>query len=70
MPVYEFVCKECGKPMEVKASVAEYSEGLHLQCPSCGSDKLARTLSSVGLVSSRSRGGPLCGPGGGSGCCG
>jgi putative FmdB family regulatory protein len=69
MPVYEYICKDCGTPMEVRASVAEYSAGLRLHCAECGSENLARILSSIGIGSGRAERRPICGPGGGSGCC-
>ncbi len=69
MPVYEYICKNCGEPMEVRASVAEYSTGLRLHCAKCGSEKLARILTSIGIVSGRAQRRPICGPGSGSGCC-
>ncbi len=70
MPVYEFICQKCGKPSEFRATVAEYSKGLAAQCPHCGSTKLIRSFSSVGLVTSAGGRGPVCGPGAGPGCCG
>lgn len=69
MPVYEYVCKDCGERMEVRASVAEYSEGLRVQCAKCGSVNLVRILSSIGIVGGRAKPRPICGPGSGSGCC-
>lgn len=73
MPLYEFICQDCGKPTEVRASVADYSKGLGARCPYCGSGRLARTFSGIGLTrGTETVGGDraTCGPGAGSGCCG
>jgi putative FmdB family regulatory protein len=71
MPVYEFICQDCRKPSELRASVEEYSKGVRPACPHCGSQRLIRAFSAVGLISGgRPSGGPVCGPGAGPGCCG
>jgi putative FmdB family regulatory protein len=74
MPIYEYVCEDCGKPFEIRASISDYSKGLDTPCPHCGSRKAIRVFSSVGMFTSgRGRGGGPpsgCGPMAGPGCCG
>ncbi len=71
MPVYEFICQECGKPSEVRASIEEYSKGLRPVCPHCGSPRLIRAFSAIGLATrGPGSGGSCCGPNAGGGCCG
>ncbi len=72
MPVYEFICQDCGTVSEVRATVEQYSVGLAPTCGSCGSNRLARTFTSIGLATGRAsqaRGGGGCAPGAGPGCC-
>ncbi len=73
MPVYEFVCEDCGKTMEVWATIEELSRGLEPVCECCGSRRLTRKLSAPSLGSSvpsrpARQGG--CDTGGGRSCCG
>ncbi|NWG00704.1 MAG: zinc ribbon domain-containing protein [Thermoanaerobaculaceae bacterium] len=72
MPVYEYVCQDCRKPSELRASVEEYSKGVRPACPHCGSLRLIRTFSVIGLAtgSGPRSGGAGCGPNAGPGCCG
>lgn len=72
MPVYEFVCEDCGNVMEVWATLEELDRGLEPECERCGSRRLTRKLSASSLGSSlpsrpARQGG--CDPGGGGGCC-
>jgi putative FmdB family regulatory protein len=69
--IYAFVCKKCGKPFDVRASVAEMDKGLSPQCPACGSKNVVQDFSGVGMVFRSPGGGspPICGPGSGAGCC-
>ena len=65
MPIYEYVCSDCGNQFE--ELVAADSEGT-ITCPKCGSGETQRVLSAVfsrsgGLPMADSGGG--CGPGGG-----
>ena len=72
MPIYEYLCTECGEKIEVKASVAEKERGLKVTCPKCGSKKMAQVFGSFSTFSS-SKGRsnpPICGPMAGPGCCG
>jgi putative FmdB family regulatory protein len=65
VPTYEYTCTNCDKAFDVRASIAEYSEGLSPECPHCGSDKVNRGFSVVNVLTalkeslSRSAG---CGP--------
>ena len=47
MPIYEFVCQECGKDFTLALSIAEAErkrkEGF--QCPGCGSSKVVQQIS-------------------------
>lgn len=73
MPVYEFVCEDCGYTTEVWATLDELSRGLAPVCERCGSRRLVRKLSAPSVGSgapsrpARQRG---CDPGGGGSCCG
>ncbi len=44
MPLYEYVCKECGHPFEALVFGAE-----KVECPQCHGKKLAKQLSVPGL---------------------
>jgi putative FmdB family regulatory protein len=46
MPVYEFLCKKCGKSFEVIASISQY-DATKVRCPGCKSRKVERRWSSV-----------------------
>ena len=45
MPLYDYICQDCQKKFEVKATVAEYESGLNVRCPACASERVKRTLS-------------------------
>ncbi len=71
MPTYEYGCPDCGKPFEIRLSMAEYAERKAPPCPHCGSARVIRKFTLVNLGGDRnrlSRGpdegcGPSCGPG-------
>lgn len=44
MPVYEYVCKRCGKSFEATLSFAE-RETKKVKCPSCNSSRVNQILS-------------------------
>jgi putative FmdB family regulatory protein len=48
MPIYEFLCQQCGKGFVFSASISDYerksTEGF--QCPECGSSEVVRQMSS------------------------
>ncbi len=58
MPTYEYICQDCGKPFDVRASMSAYAEGLEPACPECGSKATERRFSSVNVMrgSGRSQG--------------
>jgi len=43
MPIFEFVCVECGAPFEELVRSATTVEGV--LCPSCGSDQVKKQIS-------------------------
>jgi len=63
MPIFEYVCKACGKKFEeLKSRGSESKE----KCPGCGSAKTERSLSVFACSSGEAgKSGPSCG----SGCC-
>lgn len=67
MPLYEYVCADCGHRFEVLQRIGEGSKGVH--CPECDSDRVERQLSTFaagagsGGGSARSSG-ASCGSGG------
>ena len=74
MPRYDYLCQDCDRRFEVKATVADYSAGLTPPCPGCGSSRAIRVFSGVTVLGTRAAGprrGPGgCGPASGPGCCG
>jgi putative FmdB family regulatory protein len=46
VPVYEYVCTECGEPLEVRQS---FTDAALTVCPNC-SGRLRKVLSPVGVV--------------------
>ena len=64
MPIYEYLCKNCGKTCEILlTSVTKQPE-----CPSCGSISLKKLLSAHAAISGSATSG-LPGPGD-TACCG
>ena len=55
MPIYEYVCQDCGEKYEklVRSSTAQ----VKLICPSCGSERGEKALSLFGAVGSSSKSG-------------
>ena len=47
MPIYEYVCEECGEKYEkfVRSSLAK----VELKCPTCGSPKGKKAISMFGM---------------------
>jgi putative FmdB family regulatory protein len=43
MPIFEFVCTDCGAPFEELVRSANYTE--EVLCPSCGSDQVKKQIS-------------------------
>ena len=63
MPIYEYLCRKCGKIFEKIQKINE--KGNHLACPSCGGKKSEKILSSFSS-SKGSESSSSCGPTGGS----
>lgn len=62
MPIYEYVCRECGEEFELL--VINKSE--EIKCPKCGSPKLEQQVSGFASVSSSGGSGASnCAPSGG-----
>ncbi|MFP4081405.1 MAG: FmdB family zinc ribbon protein [Candidatus Aminicenantes bacterium] len=52
MPIYEFVCKKCGKHFESLVSVGREKE---VSCEACGSKNIEKLISSFGIGGGSSR---------------
>ncbi len=52
MPVYEYICRNCGKVSEFRATLAEKEEGLKLTCPECGSKDMAQYFGNSIVIAS------------------
>ncbi len=50
MPSYEFTCRECAAPYEVRLSMSAYSAGEGIQCPTCGSANVERRFTAVSVL--------------------
>jgi putative FmdB family regulatory protein len=55
MPLYEFVCAECGKEFELLVGFSKADEAQ--TCPSCGGRHSQRKVSSFAMGGSSSSGG-------------
>ena len=55
MPTYEFLCEKCRKVFEEIFSLAEYDRRMKAKkkCPSCGSSRVVRALSTVQVKTSK-----------------
>ena len=49
MPTYEFQCEKCRKVFEEVFSLSDYDKRMKAKkkCPSCGSSRVVRALSTV-----------------------
>ncbi len=52
MPVYEYICKECGSIMEVRETLAEKEEGKTYPCQSCGSKNTVQYFGNMIVIAS------------------
>ncbi len=70
MPIFEFVCKGCGRQFEEIMTFSAMEAG-EAACPDCGAHEVTRNLSAFATGSATGSGsaaaGPSCGAGGG-GC--
>lgn len=55
MPMYEFLCQQCGKSFELALAIAEAErkrkEGV--QCPTCGSSAVVQQISRFQVKTSK-----------------
>ncbi len=56
MPAYDYVCRDCGARLEVRMSMAAYSHSSTPDCEQCGSSRVERAFTAVGVLTG-SRGG-------------
>jgi putative FmdB family regulatory protein len=47
MPMYSFVCQECGRPFEKKLRMSEAGDAQ--ACPSCGSGDTRKSIGAVAV---------------------
>jgi putative FmdB family regulatory protein len=52
MPNYEYICRDCGKIMEVTESLAEKEKGLTRTCPDCGSNNMTQYFGNMIVIAS------------------
>jgi len=52
MPIYEFICKKCGKHFE---SLVSMGKERTVSCADCGSKDIQKIFSSFGIGGGRSR---------------
>ncbi|MBI9110551.1 FmdB family zinc ribbon protein [Maridesulfovibrio ferrireducens] len=64
MPIFEYICLECGKIYE-EISSSDANEG---ECPSCGKTTREKLISSTSTLTGKEA--PVTKPHGGKGCCG
>jgi putative FmdB family regulatory protein len=67
MPIFEYVCQNCGNKFE--KLILSSRRKTSLQCPHCGAEDVKKALSVCGAVSNSAGGGagraaPGCGPSG------
>ena len=63
MPIYTYLCEECGTEFEAFASIKKKEQGWKPVCPKCGSPLTRHTYRSVAIVASAKRsssGGSCC----------
>ena len=61
MPIYSYVCKDCGEKFDLLIGIS--SEKTELKCEKCGSKNVSKTLSSFSVGNSDSKfssSGPSC----------
>ena len=59
MPLYEYVCNECGQPFEKMMRFSELSQSPN--CPTCASTNTSKQISLFASSSSSSSSGSGCG---------
>lgn len=71
MPAYDYKCRACGTPFEVRRTVAEHTAGTPVTCPLCESKDTERVFTPIAIGAASGGGasresmpsGPSCGPG-------
>lgn len=55
MPTYEFSCAKCGKAFEETWALVEYDKRMKKKhkCPRCGSTRVVKTISIIGVKTSK-----------------
>ncbi|MBP7798092.1 MAG: zinc ribbon domain-containing protein [Thermoanaerobaculaceae bacterium] len=67
MPLYEYVCQQCGKRFEVLQRVGATADGL--SCPSCGGQEVTKAFSTFASSVPTGSGAALpCGKPSSAGC--
>ncbi len=51
MPVYDYLCKDCGKDFDIFLNYAEYGHA-EVRCPACDSRNVTRKIHSVRVTGS------------------
>ncbi len=49
MPIFEYRCEDCGKRFDVFFRSAEAAEGEQLVCAECGSGRVKKMFSVIGI---------------------
>lgn len=52
MPVYEYICRDCGKITETRQTLAEKEKNLEQTCPSCGSVNMVQYFGNMIVIAS------------------
>ena len=63
MPLYEYQCESCGCRFEVLQRMGAGAEGL--ECPTCGTARVGRALSTFAAAPGSGGAAASCAPGGG-----
>ena len=53
MPMYEYVCQDCGKDFSIVQSIHEHETTQKVTCVRCGSGDVDRRWSAVAVETSR-----------------
>lgn len=72
MPAYDYKCRDCGTPFEVRHSVAEHVAGVPVECPLCESKETERVFTPIAIGAAAGGSSPResmpSGPSCGAGC--
>lgn len=53
MPVYEYLCHDCGREFDIVESIHEHEAGKKVACVACDSGNVERRWSEVAVETSR-----------------